>query len=124
MLIEVAPAVCPAAPKRFAGGRHACPECGAGVTPTGPRQLFCSQPCRRAWNYRTAVRGQQLLPYALASRQTREGTRGGAEARDAGRYAASEARDLMQRWRDEDAAAGRMAPAAFIALRRRYGHVG
>lgn len=101
---------------------HDCPECGGTVTPRGPRQLYCSPACKRAWQHRAAVRGRQILPHIMAARATRDGTRGDEGAREVGAHAAFLARQLLQQWRDEDAAAGRMDAVRLAQLRRRFGH--
>lgn len=99
--------------------RSRCPEC---QTPLGrlrsPNQLFCSIAHRDRWNNRTAARGKILTPLAIVDRMTRSGTRGNEEAKAVGREAASHAAILIQRWRDEDAAAGRMGWPEY--LQRRY----
>lgn len=98
---------------RFAS--RTCPECMAAFTPVEARQLFCNPAHRRAWNNRATVRGAVLMPLAIVARLTRNGTRGDAAT---GRRAARDHNALVQRYRDEDAAAGRMPWADY--LRRRY----
>lgn len=109
----VAAGVTPAAPL--------CPECGKPWHAVHPNQLFCSTACRTAFNRRCASRGRRLLPYAATARATRDGTRGNPTERHVGKRASHAANLLMQRWRDEDAAAGRMAIPAFVDLRYRAG---
>ena len=111
-----------AAPQSFAPrtARHNCPECGGAVGLSGPRQMFCSTGCRKAHHARETLRGRMLLHFAMAARATRDGTRGD---RETGAYASAEARELMQRWAEEDRAAGRMSAVEIIALRKWMGHV-
>ena len=95
-----------------------CPECGISFTPLDQRQLFCSPEHRTAWSNRATVRGRVLTPYAMAARQTRNGTRGD---KPTGKRAAQISHDLMQRYRDEDREAGRMDAVRFAALRIKHG---
>ena len=92
-----------------------CPECLASFAPAHPLQLFCSPAHRDAWNNRYTVRGRVLTPLAIVARLTRDGTRGDKQT---GRRAAVEQAILIQRWRDDDRAAGRMEWPEY--LRRRY----
>lgn len=95
-----------------------CPECGGPVVVRNKRQqIFCSDPCRKAHHYRDGVRGRQLMQYAMAARQTRNGSRGNAEV---GSLASSRMNNLMAAWRDEDAKAGRMDAVQLAALRNRF----
>jgi hypothetical protein len=96
-----------------------CPECGASFVPSAMnwRKIFCCDQHRQAFLYRINVRGKQLLVPAMASRATRDGTRG--EFKQAGKKAASYSRGLMQRWMEEDRAAGRMPMVEFFALREK-----
>lgn len=64
------------------------------------------------------MRGRVLVPYVLAARQTRDGTRGD---KGTGKRAAQISHTLMQRYRDEDREAGRMDAVAFAALRIQHG---
>lgn len=90
-----------------AGRLRGCCECGRPFRVRyGARQLFCAKACKTAFENRMTVRGRQLTVLAMAARQTRDGTR----------------RRLMQQWRDEDAAAGRISAADFMALRLALGH--
>lgn len=89
-----------------------CAECGAPARSGG---LFCPTAHNSAWNNRQTVRGRVLTPLAIVARVTREGTRGD---RATGLQASHEARTLIQRWIDEDRAAGRMAWPEY--QRRRY----
>jgi hypothetical protein len=91
-----------------------CPECGGTFRPVDGHQLFCSTPHRRAWNNRATTRGAVLAPLAIVARLTRDGTRGD---RDVGARASSERNALIQRWRDEDRAAGRMEWPEYLRLR-------
>lgn len=83
--------------------------------PHQSNQLFCSVKHRNAWNARADVRGRVLTPLALVVRLTRQGTRGDKEI---GHRATHEHNLLIQRWADEDRAAGRMPHDQY--LRRRY----
>lgn len=104
--------------KRVAYPPRQCPECGATFRPQDQRQLFCTKEHRTAWNNRATVRGRVVTPYALAARQTRDGTRGDKQT---GKRAAQIRNELMQRYRDEDREAGRMDAVAFVALRFKHG---
>ncbi|MEK9212285.1 hypothetical protein [Sphingomonas sp. 2378] len=95
-----------------------CPECRGIFTPLDQRQLFCSVEHRTAWSNRATVRGRVLTLYAMAARQTREGTRGDKAT---GKRAAQIRNGLMQRYRDEDREAGRMDAVRFAALRIKHG---
>lgn len=98
--------------------RWQCPECGATFKPAQRRQLFCSPKHKSDFHNRQTVRGRVLTPLAMAARQTRGGSRGD---KGTGRQARSDADFLMQRWTDEDRAAGRMSMVAYVALRLRLG---
>ena len=54
------------------------------------------------------VRGRQLMAVQMVARITRDGSRGTPEERALGKEAASRARMLQRRWKDEDAKACRM----------------
>ncbi len=95
--------------------RPSCPECLSGFIRKHPAQLFCCTAHRDAWNNRATVRGRVLTALAMVARITRDGTRGDAAT---GKRAARERNALIQRWRDEDIAAGRMAWPDY--LRARY----
>lgn len=99
---------------------RACPECGERFLPVQWTQLFCGAAHKRAYNNRWAQRGAVLAPIYAAARVTRNGTRGD---RDTGRKASADAHTLVQRWKDEDAAAGRMPAIHYVALRYRLGLV-
>jgi hypothetical protein len=94
-----------------------CPECGKLFEPKVAGQLFCTQAHTAAWNNRATVRGRVLTPLSMVARITRNGTRGTPEARETGKRASSQHNRLIQRYRDEDRAAGRMDWATFMALR-------
>ncbi|WP_230769501.1 hypothetical protein [Sphingomonas sp. Leaf4] len=64
------------------------------------------------------IRGKVLTPLAIVARVTRNGTRGDKAT---GARAASEAATLIQQWRDDDAAAGRMSHPEYLARRYRTG---
>lgn len=97
---------------------HHCPECGSAFLPSHPRQLFCSPAHQQEWKQRTLQRGFQLLPFAIPARLTRGGTRGDIAT---GRRALADMDMLIGRWRDEDAAKGRMSAAEYLAHRYRLG---
>lgn len=102
-------------------GRATCPECGLSVPRRAANQLFCSPAHRDAWNTRATVRGKALTALAMVAHITRNGTRGDDAARETGRRAKSDAHQLIQRWRDEDRAAGRMGWPEYLARRYRTG---
>jgi len=125
-------AVTDAPPPNAAGGAapasaprlpRGCPECLARVSSPQPAALFCSPEHKRAWHIRARSRGGVLLALAMAARQTRGGTRGPEHQRAIGRRARADADQLMQRWKEEDRAAGRMSAIDYITLRYRYGLV-
>jgi hypothetical protein len=95
-----------------------CPECRSHFEPANPRQLFCSAAHKADFHNRQTVRGRQLTAIVMASRQTRDGSRGNTAA---GKKARQESRLLMDRWTVEDRAAGRMAMIDYYALRDRRG---
>ena len=95
-----------------------CAECGATAPQRAANQLHCSAACRDRWNARIAARGKVAVPLLLVARLTRDGTRGDDADQRLGRTAASQLRHLLRRWKDEDAAAGRLDWRTF--LRRRY----
>jgi len=99
--------------------RHTCPECAASFANRHPRQIFCSDRHKRAWETRSATRARQLFPHAAAARLTRDGSRGD---RETGRKASILAAQLIQAWRDDDAAAGRMSAVDYAAVRYRLGY--
>lgn len=104
-----------------ASGTRQCPECGAGYSRKHPMQLFCTTAHRDTWNNRAAKRGRVLLPFAQVARATRDGTRGSPRDRELGKRAAADMHRLLQRWRDEDAEAGRMPAPDFLVARYRAG---
>lgn len=97
-----------------------CPECGHAFDRRQPGQLFCSKEHKRTYNNRWLKRGAVLAPLYAAARATRGGTRGdkatGAKAR-------RDADFLVQRWREEDAAANRASAVDYVAARYRLGLV-
>lgn len=95
-----------------------CPECLCSYAPHHALQLFCTVAHRDAWNNRIAVRARVLGPLALVSRITRQGTRGD---RATGRRATADCHALLQRWVNEDRAAGRMAWPDYLRLRYAIG---
>jgi hypothetical protein len=97
---------------------YICPECLAAFKPNHWRSLFCCAEHKRAWHKRASVRGARLYAFAGAARETREGTRGELRA---GREAARLRNMLLQTWRDEDRAAGRMMQAEYIRRRMQLG---
>lgn len=99
---------------------RACAECAGAYVPSQHGQLFCCHKCKRTYNNRWLKRGAVIAPLYVAARATRGGTRGdtvtGAKAR-------RDAEHLAQRWKEEDAAAGRMSAIAYMAARYRLGLV-
>ncbi|QIG79952.1 hypothetical protein [Stakelama tenebrarum] len=89
--------------------------------PKVANQMFCAPTHNAAWNNRATARGRVLTPLAFVARITRNGTRGSDEARKAGREASNQQNTLIQRWRDEDRAAGRMEWGEYMARRYRLG---
>ena len=96
----------------------ACPECGA-ERPLGTRSMFCSPQHKAAFHNRQTVRGRVLTPLAMAVRQTRGGSRG--DFAKLGRALRRQADRMMQKWTDEDRAAGRLTAAAYCDQRARFG---
>lgn len=80
--------------------------------------MFCCPAHRTAYHNRATVRGRVLVPLAMAARVTRDGSRGD---KDTGKRAARQARALMQRYVEEDRAAGRMPADEYAAMRHRLG---
>lgn len=95
-----------------------CPECLAAFARRHPGQLFCTPAHRDQWNNRAAVRGRVLTPLAIVTRATRGGSRGDTET---GRKARQHHDRLVQRWVEEDRAAGRMDWPTYLRLRYRGG---
>lgn len=95
--------------------QYICPECLTAYRPKVQRQMFCCADHKRAWHNRAVKRGAALFSLAMAARSTRDGTRGD---KDTGKRASWQSNTLMQRWRDEDSAAGRMDQVGY--LRRRF----
>lgn len=83
-----------------------------------PHQLFCCDKHRAAWRARDTKRGRQVFAVAMVARITRDGSRGDKEA---GKQAASEYRELLQRWKQEDAEAGRMPWVQYLKRRKAIG---
>jgi endogenous inhibitor of DNA gyrase (YacG/DUF329 family) len=100
-----------------------CPECLAELRKVQPHQIFCSTTHKRAYNNRWLTRGAVLAPLQAAGRYTRYGSRGDQAARETGRKASRDANSLLQRWLEEDRAAGRMPTVDYVALRYRHGLV-
>ena len=98
-----------------------CPECGGPFEPNRHNQLFCRPQHKRDWENRATVRGKVLTPLSLVARVTRNGTRGSAEDRAIGKKASNAHNRLIQQYRDEDRAAGRMGWAEFLRARVRHG---
>lgn len=92
-----------------------CPECLTRFPRKHPGQLFCSAAHRDAWNNRATVRGRVLTPLAIVERVTRGGSRGDTQT---GKRARQQKDALIQRWIEEDRAAGRMTWPDYMA--RRY----
>lgn len=97
-----------------------CPECPGQrlFEPKVANQLFCCPAHNAAWNNRATARGRVLTSIDMAAYITRNGTRGPADQREAGKRAGRDRHRLIQRWRDEDAEAGRMPHPEYMA--RRY----
>jgi hypothetical protein len=85
----------------------------------GPGQIFCAPSCKKAHHYREGIRGRQLMMYAMAARQTRNGSRGNQEV---GAHASTRMNQLMADWKAEDTAAGQMDAVELAALRQRKNH--
>jgi hypothetical protein len=98
-----------------------CPECAKLFEPNRRNQLFCSTAHKAAWENRATVRGKVLTPLAAVARMTRNGTRGSDEMRAIGRRASNQQNRLIQQWRDEDRAVGRMDAGEFLRLRVKFG---
>lgn len=98
-----------------------CPECLKLFEPKVRNQLFCSTAHNTAWNNRATKRGRVLTPLAIAARITRNGTRGKPELREAGRQASNYYNLLIQNYRDEDRAAGRMPWPEYMMRRLNIG---
>lgn len=92
-----------------------CPECLQRFPRRHPGQLFCTTVHRDAWNNRATVRGRVLTPLAIVERVTRGGSRGDTHT---GKRARQQKDALIQRWIEEDRAAGRMTWPDYMA--RRY----
>ncbi|HEY1605582.1 MAG TPA: hypothetical protein VGF77_08275 [Allosphingosinicella sp.] len=101
-------------------GSRRCPECLAAFGAVQPGQLFCCREHKRAYNNRWLKRGAVIAPLYAAAWQTRDGTRGDKAT---GKRARQDSRQLIQRWKDEDAAAGRMSVVDYMAARYRLGLV-
>lgn len=102
------------------GAAVRCPECGGAYLARQRNQLFCCNAHKRAYNNRWGKRGAVLAPLYAAARATRGGSRGdkitGAKARSAADH-------LVQRWKEEDQAAGRASAVEYVAARYRFGMV-
>lgn len=110
-------------PGQNAGGwpPRPCPECMKPFEPKVANQLFCTAQHRAAWDNRATARGRVLTNLSMVARITRNGTRGTEEERATGRQASHLHNSLIQRHRDEDRAAGRMAHPEYLARRLRLG---
>lgn len=110
-------------PGQQAGGwpPRPCPECGRPFEPRVANQLFCSPAHNTAWTNRATARGRVLTSLSIVARITRNGTRGTPADREAGRKATHLHNQLIQRYRDEDRAAGRMPWPEFMARRLALG---
>jgi hypothetical protein len=91
-----------------------CPECLQPFPHAHPGQLFCSPAHRDAWNNRATVHGRVLTPLAMVERVTRGGSRGDTAT---GIRARQQKDQLIQRWVEEDRAAGRMDWPTYLRLR-------
>jgi hypothetical protein len=110
-------------PGQQAGGwpPRICPECTKLFEPNRANQLFCSAQHNTDWNNRATARGRVLTPYSMVARITRDGSRGTPEQRAVGKQAAQSHRKLIQRFRNEDRDAGRMAWPDYLILRIQLG---
>lgn len=96
-----------------------CPEClGAVDTSKDWRKMFCSEPHRTAFHNRQLKRGRTLVVLCMAERITRSGW---CRRKAAGILARQRSRRLMDRWAQEDRAAGRMAMDEYFETRERLG---
>lgn len=98
---------------------YECPECLQPFPVGRGRKIFCCPAHKRAWEARSRLRGLQLYPFAVVARVTRGGTRGAKIF--TGTRAQRDADFLIQQWREEDAAAGRMSTTEYLDLRYRLG---
>lgn len=98
-----------------------CPECLKLFEPKVRNQLFCCPQHNTAWNNRATTRGRVLTQLSIVARVTRNGSRGTEEARKAGRQASNLHNQLIQRYRDEDRAAGRMEWPEYMMRRFKIG---
>lgn len=90
---------------------RACAECLAPYTSPQPGQLFCCAEHRTAFQDRMRIRGRQLVPFELAARATRGGSRGDTAT---GIKARQTALALKDRWNAEDREAGRMSMVEYV----------
>lgn len=95
-----------------------CPECLAAVVSVQPNKLFCCTAHQKDYANRWIARGSVLAPLQAAARQTRGGSRG---QKAVGARARREAEQLLQRWKEEDAAKKRMSAIDYVAIRYRLG---
>lgn len=110
-------------PGQNAGGwaPRPCPECMKPFEPKVVNQLFCTPEHNTIFTNRGTKRGRKLTPLSIVARVTRNGTRGTAEERAAGREASCAHNRLIQRYRDEDRDAGRMPWPEYMIRRMRAG---
>ncbi len=110
-------------PGQQAGGwpPRECPECRKLFEPNRANQLFCTSQHNADWNNRATARGRVLVPFSIVAGISRNGTRGTPEAREVGRTASRRHHALIQQYRDEDRAAGRMEWTEYMAHRIRLG---
>jgi hypothetical protein len=102
-----------------AGTGRRCPECRALVdTSADWRKMFCSEAHRVAFHNRATVRGRKLVPLVMAERITRSGY---CRDKATGILARQRSRQLMDKWAQDDRAAGRMAMDDYVATRERLG---
>jgi hypothetical protein len=119
-VLDAPPQTAAGAQRPRCGYRRTCPECGTAFIAPQPGHIFCRTGHKRTYNNRWLTRGAVLAPIVGAARATRYGTRGDKET---GKRASSDANRLIQRWQEEDAAAGRMSAVDYMALRYRLGLV-
>lgn len=106
-------------PDTPAAATRRCFECLTPLTAAGGDTglFYCCRAHQRAYVERWQRRGRTAAPFVAASRITREGTRGD---RETGKAAARIVSQLVTRWQDEDARAGRLGVVEYV--RQRIAH--
>jgi predicted nucleic acid-binding Zn ribbon protein len=77
----------------------ACPECGSPVSDKRATALFCSNPCRQAFNRRRRDRGAELYDFVMAGDDATV-----KSLRAAYKNADASARGGRRSWQDRDTA--------------------